>query len=143
MSGTDEELRWADSKGLDHITWGLIDFSVSLAIFFWSNVLIDLYIAWGGRNGASRYYQTLNQGSGGVERGNGGLYSRLSNGLNGDSRSASHEMSQRGPNGNGHFKVEEEDGEGDGRHVLFDEDDDEEGQEDARELGSFRDEPRR
>lgn len=55
MSATDEELRWADGKGeyafvllthplltllpilgLDHITWGLIDFSLSFVIFLWA-----------------------------------------------------------------------------------------------------------
>lgn len=51
MSATDEELHWADGQGVDHVTWGLIDFSISLLIFFWSNVLLDLYISWGGRYG--------------------------------------------------------------------------------------------
>lgn len=35
MSATDEELHWADAKGIDHITWGLIDFSVALLLFLW------------------------------------------------------------------------------------------------------------
>lgn len=146
MSATDEELRWADSKGVDSITWGLIDFSISLAIFFWSNVLIDLYVSWGGKNGATRYYQTLN-GVGSMERGNvvRGLYSRLSTGFNNSNPNASqtHEMSQVASNGNvTPFKSQDEDeevdGGGDGRHVLFDEDDED---EDARELDPFEDEP--
>ncbi|WFC99058.1 hypothetical protein MYAM1_001794 [Malassezia yamatoensis] len=45
MSATDEELRWADAKGVDHVTWGMIDFSVALLLFFWMNVLIDTEIA--------------------------------------------------------------------------------------------------
>ncbi len=51
MSATDEELRWADGQGLDHITWGLIDLSIAFVIFAWSNVLIDKYVEWGGRYG--------------------------------------------------------------------------------------------
>ncbi|WFD35061.1 hypothetical protein MCUN1_001909 [Malassezia cuniculi] len=53
MSATDEEMRWAHSKGVDHVTWGLIDFSVAFVIFFWTNVLIDAYIYYGGRYGLS------------------------------------------------------------------------------------------
>ncbi|WFD31074.1 hypothetical protein MSPP1_002105 [Malassezia sp. CBS 17886] len=51
MSATDEELRWADAKGVDHVTWALIDFSVAFLIFFWSNVLIDTFVQYGGRYG--------------------------------------------------------------------------------------------
>ncbi|KDN44529.1 hypothetical protein K437DRAFT_224894 [Tilletiaria anomala UBC 951] len=51
MSGTDEELHWANDQGVDHITWGLIDFSISFIIFLWSNILIELYMRWGGRYG--------------------------------------------------------------------------------------------
>ncbi|PWN90231.1 hypothetical protein FA10DRAFT_266720 [Acaromyces ingoldii] len=54
MSATDEELRWADSYGVDHITWGLIDFSISFFLFLWANVLIDLYTSQGGRYGSAR-----------------------------------------------------------------------------------------
>ena len=59
MSATDEEMRWANSKGVDYVTWGLIDFSVAFVIFFWSkcvsadSVLIDAYIGYGGRYGLS------------------------------------------------------------------------------------------
>lgn len=52
MSATDEELRWADSWGVDSITWGLIDFSLSFLLFFWVNVLVDLYVSEGGRYGS-------------------------------------------------------------------------------------------
>lgn len=36
MSATNEEMRWAHSKGVDYVTWSLIDFSVAFVIFFWS-----------------------------------------------------------------------------------------------------------
>lgn len=51
MSATDEEMRWANSKGVDHVTWGLIDFSIAFVLFLWMNVLIDTYIGYGGRYG--------------------------------------------------------------------------------------------
>ena len=40
MSATDEEMRWADARGVDHVTWGLIDFSIAFAIFFWSKCVL-------------------------------------------------------------------------------------------------------
>lgn len=52
MSATDEELRWADGQGVDSITWGLLDFSFAFFLFFWANVLIDLYVSEGGRYGS-------------------------------------------------------------------------------------------
>lgn len=51
MSATDEEMRWADAKGVDYVTWALIDFSVAFTLFLWFNVLIDTYIGYGGRYG--------------------------------------------------------------------------------------------
>lgn len=51
MSATDEEMRWADAKGVDHVTWALIDFSVAFTLFLWFNVLIDTYVGYGGRYG--------------------------------------------------------------------------------------------
>ncbi|KAE8203067.1 hypothetical protein A4X06_0g2330 [Tilletia controversa] len=51
ISATDEELRWADGQGVDAVTWGLIDFSISLGLFLWFNVLIDLYVSMGGYRG--------------------------------------------------------------------------------------------
>lgn len=61
MSATDEELHWADAKGVDHVTWGMIDFSVALVLFLWikyvplsRSVLIDTYIGYGGRYGLAR-----------------------------------------------------------------------------------------
>lgn len=81
MSATDEELRWVDGMGVDHVTWGLIDFSISLAIFFWINVLIDTYVGWGGRGGAARATAAaakngeVSESWGGTAR---GLYARLS-----------------------------------------------------------------
>lgn len=41
MSATDEEMHWADAKGVDHVTWGLIDFSVAFVLFLWMK-----YVAW-------------------------------------------------------------------------------------------------
>lgn len=64
MSATDEEMRWGNSKGVDFVTWGLVDFSVAFVIFFWSkcvladSVLIDAYIGYGGRYGLSGALQT-------------------------------------------------------------------------------------
>ena len=51
MSATDEEMRWADAKGIDFVTWGLIDFSVAFTLFLWFNILIDTYVGYGGRYG--------------------------------------------------------------------------------------------
>ena len=53
MSATDEEMRWADAKGIDYVTWGLIDFSVAFLLFLWFNILIDTYVGYGGRYGLS------------------------------------------------------------------------------------------
>lgn len=79
MSATDEELKWADGRGVDHITWGLIDFSIAFALFFWFNVLLELYTTSGGRygcrdaNGNSNLASRAERG----ESGNRAWYSRL------------------------------------------------------------------
>ena len=46
MSATDEELRWADAKGVDHVTWGMIDFSVALLLFLWIKYVFLAYLAY-------------------------------------------------------------------------------------------------
>lgn len=46
MSATDEELRWADAKGVDHVTWGMIDFSVALLLFLWIKYVLLTYLAY-------------------------------------------------------------------------------------------------
>ncbi|KAE8220908.1 hypothetical protein CF319_g5637 [Tilletia indica] len=70
ISATDEELRWADAQGVDAITWGLIDFSISLGLFLWFNVLIDLYISCGGYRGqAAEGPQSSISPSGQLEQG--------------------------------------------------------------------------
>lgn len=68
MSATDEELRWADGQGastsaltsspitslpilflptgVDHITWGLIDFSLSFIIFLWAKRVLAVVSAF-------------------------------------------------------------------------------------------------
>lgn len=51
MSATDEEMRWADSHGIDFATWAMIDLSAAFLLFFWMNVLIDTYVGYGGRYG--------------------------------------------------------------------------------------------
>jgi len=50
MSATDEELRWADSLGVDHVTYALIMFSAAFVIFLHVCLLIHLYM-FGGVNG--------------------------------------------------------------------------------------------
>ncbi|PWN42333.1 hypothetical protein IE81DRAFT_280799, partial [Ceraceosorus guamensis] len=54
MSATDEELHWANDQGVDHITWGLIDFSIASIFFLWANMLVDLYTSSGGKRGMAR-----------------------------------------------------------------------------------------
>ncbi|KAK0546060.1 hypothetical protein OC845_004799 [Tilletia horrida] len=71
MSATDEELKWADSQGVDAGTWGLIDFSISLGLFLWFNVLIDLYVSLGGYRGQSGGVQSNTTPAGQLERGGG------------------------------------------------------------------------
>ena len=51
MSATDEEMRWADSRGVDFATWAMIDLSAAFLLFLWMNVLIDTYVGYGGRYG--------------------------------------------------------------------------------------------
>jgi len=138
MSGTNDELQWADSQGIDHITWGLIDFSLSLGLFFWANVLIDLYTSSGGRSGAARNSRrSATHTLGGLESGANGsssLYQRLARASlstprgtapaarETESEDGSFEMGSRGG------KEEEQ------THVLFDEQD---GDEDAESTGVF------
>jgi hypothetical protein len=131
MSATDEELRWADAQGLDHATWGLIDFSISMLVFLWINVLVDLYVVYGGRYGAAK--RNANQARD-VDReiqASRSLYSRLSLGQNGEppsratalsstaavehhelNRLATHKMDTR---------IQPEAGTDESNHVLFDE----------------------
>uniref|UniRef100_V5F2Q8 YTP1 n=2 Tax=Kalmanozyma brasiliensis (strain GHG001) TaxID=1365824 RepID=V5F2Q8_KALBG len=78
MSATDEELRWADARGVDHATWGLIDFSASMLMFFWINVLVDLYVGYGGRYGAAKRNAALARGGDGEAQASSALYARLS-----------------------------------------------------------------
>lgn len=164
MSATDEELRWADSYGVDHITWGLIDFSISFFLFFWANVLIDLYTSQGGRHGSARRAAALAAGGGGGGAGraeSGGLrslYSRVSLGESAPLRvdedseegivsgsSGSLEMNrlegkrQKGTRNDAHSSAYEN---GDNHHVLFDEN---ESDEDVKEEDDdpFDDERRR
>ena len=152
MSATDEELHWADNQGVDHVTWGLIDFSISLLIFFWSNVLLDAYIGWGGRygmrNGAGSKGETSGAGGADLEE-----YERLelresteggprtptpqtpATAINDDSDrhhgSKAATMRNGHANGNGYanghvnggYKEEQQ-------HVLFDDDEEEEEDED-------------
>lgn len=42
MSATDEEMRWADSRGVDYVTWAMIDFSIALVLFFWFKYVAPL-----------------------------------------------------------------------------------------------------
>ncbi|KAL9932648.1 hypothetical protein V8E36_008347 [Tilletia maclaganii] len=72
MSATDEELQWADKVGggeQGSITWGLVDFTIALALFLWFNILIDLYVRWGG-------YRGLAGGSTGSHESHSGLLER-------------------------------------------------------------------
>ncbi|KZO89921.1 putative membrane protein [Calocera viscosa TUFC12733] len=50
MSATDEELRWADSLGVDHVTYSLILFSAAFIIFLHVCLLMHLYM-YAGKNG--------------------------------------------------------------------------------------------
>lgn len=72
MSATDEEMRWADSLGVDHVTWGLIGFSFGFLIFLWANVLIDTYVGYGGHYGLAGARPSLESPSGpAAQHGNG------------------------------------------------------------------------
>lgn len=128
MSATDEELRWADSQGVDHATWGLIDFSASMLMFLWINVLVDLYVGYGGRYGAAKRNAAQARGGDREAQASRSLYSRLSMGgaQSGEAtglRSADvehHELN--GMNGKRALHVDgNEDAEP--NHVLFDEED--------------------
>lgn len=127
MSATDEELRWADARGVDHATWGLIDFSASMLMFLWINVLVDLYVGYGGRYGAAKRNATLARG--GDREAQRSLYSRVSLGTNGEVQRGTdaaeqHELNglnaKRGLNGR---RAEAEEEEMEPSHVLFDEED--------------------
>ena len=161
MSATDEELRWANGRGVDHITWGLIDFSIAFALFFWFNVLLELYTTSGGRYGC-RDVPSSNSAASRSERGEssnnrqGAWYSRLSVGGNADHSAGSMQLNplssnNRGdasPSGSGSSsdrtaingaarkqhnsrRAEDEYSEDEQTHVLFD---DEEGDEDAKSI---------
>lgn len=124
MSATDEEMRWADNQGVDHATWALIDYSMSLFIFFWMNVLIDLYVAYGGRYGAARANQersTAGDRERGAGAGGASLYSRLSTGRNQtvNAGAETHEMNGLPAH---RVRVKPNDDEPQ-NHVLFDEED--------------------
>ncbi|PWN53118.1 hypothetical protein IE53DRAFT_339417 [Violaceomyces palustris] len=141
MSATDEELKWANDRGVDHATWGLIDFSVSLAMFFWFNVLVDSYISFGGRYGASKFRSRQIAGVAGLSGPEARLeYSRLS--MNGHSHapgSEHHEMGRLRPgakniSGATHQQVEEDEGMEARNHILFDEVDDDPFEDDDDDL---------
>lgn len=158
MSATDEELHWADGMGVDHITWGLIDFSVSFFLFVWFNILLDLYTTYGGRYGArvstrsgateaGPWYSRLGQ-SGGQAGDSASLPMRSLNGpSNGNGTQARGGADNNGSLDNGVRAAKEAYGErgSDGRssaengetHVLFDETDED---VDAEELDPFDDE---
>ncbi|MCO5570192.1 hypothetical protein L7F22_023910 [Adiantum nelumboides] len=150
MSATDEELRWADSYGVDHITWGLIDFSISFFLFLWANVLIDLYTSQGGRYGSARKAAASatagRSGRAGLAESGGlrSLYSRVSMGESAPLRvdedseegvvsgsSGSLEMNRlEDKRAKNHRSDAQMNGNGtgnggEGHHVLFDEDEDE------------------
>ncbi|KZT57347.1 membrane protein [Calocera cornea HHB12733] len=50
MSATDEELQWADSLGVDHVTYSLILFSAAFIIFLHVLLLIHIYM-YAGQSG--------------------------------------------------------------------------------------------
>lgn len=153
MSATDEELRWADGRGVDHITWGLIDFSIAFALFLWFNVLLELYTKSGGRYGCRQNGDASGSGAAAAERGqaNGGnraWYSRLSMGGRGgdhddDNEGDAMQMDTTNKRNNDHGRRQQNrdypsssasaSSSSDVRetHVLFDED---EGDEDAKSL---------
>lgn len=78
MSATDEELRWGDSIGVDHITWGLVDFSIAFFFFLWFNVLLDFYTTSGGRYGAKASADAQSSAAEQGRTGGRAWYSRLS-----------------------------------------------------------------
>ena len=138
MSGTNDELQWADSQGIDHITWGLIDFSLSLGLFFWANVLIDLYTSSGGRFGAARNSRrSATHTLGGLESGANGsssLYQRLARASLSTPRGAA-PVARETESEDGSFEMGSRGGkEEEQTHVLFDEQD---GDEDAESTGVF------
>lgn len=96
MSATDEELRWADGNGIDHITWGLIDFSIAFFLFVWFNILLDLYTTSGGRYGARVSARSTTE--------SGPWYSRLGQGArdgdDGQTSNSASSMPMRSLNGN-------------------------------------------
>ena len=128
MSATDEELRWADARGVDHATWGLIDFSASMLMFLWINVLVDLYVGYGGSYGAAKRYASLARGGDREAEGaSRSMYSRLSMG-NGNGAAqredATEQLELNGLNGKRalHARGDEEE-EMEPSYVLFDEED--------------------
>lgn len=84
LMSTDEEMRWADGKGVDHGTWGMIDLSFSLLLFLWINVLVDLYVGYGGRYGAAKKNAAQARGADRETQPTRSLYSRLSLGQTGE-----------------------------------------------------------
>lgn len=136
MSGTNDELQWADSQGVDHITWGLIDFSLSLGLFFWANVLIDLYTSSGGRSGAARNSRrSAAHVAGGLEAaGSSSLYQRLARASVSGPRDAA-PTTRAAASEDGSFEMGSRSGkEEEQTHVLFDE---QEGDDDAESAEMF------
>lgn len=141
MSATDEELRWADSQGVDHATWGLIDFSASMLMFLWINVLVDLYVGYGGQYGAARKNAAQARGEDSEAQASTSLYSRLSlgnghgNGGAGhsSSRSTATEQHELGGLTSKRTLLSGEDDEAEASHVLFDEEDEDPFEEKERD----------
>ncbi|PWN28917.1 hypothetical protein BDZ90DRAFT_218270 [Jaminaea rosea] len=127
MSATDEELRWADGNGIDHITWGLIDFSIAFFLFVWFNILLDLYTTSGGRYGARVSARSTTE--------SGPWYSRLGQEGGGGIRNGGANGPRADKGGYGDHGSEEESSIEAESHVLFDE-----GDLDAEEIDPFDDE---
>ncbi|EJT96770.1 hypothetical protein DACRYDRAFT_72823 [Dacryopinax primogenitus] len=71
MSATDEELRWADSLGVDHVTYSLILFSAGFVICLHACLLIHLYM-YAGQNG-----DVAREGGVKLDNGNGHAYAPI------------------------------------------------------------------
>jgi len=65
MSATDEELRYVDGLGIDHVTYVLMMFSLAFLIYTLALLLIRLYFT-SGRNGAAARQDSVKEVEGGA-----------------------------------------------------------------------------
>lgn len=86
LSATDEELHWANSLGMDAISYGLIGFSIAFLLFLWIHILIEGYTTAGGRGGCRQASQPSVETGHDTATRSRGLYSRLADTIDVGSR---------------------------------------------------------